>query len=65
MQELTQSPVQKPGISSDKAGTPITKVLDFEKVPPAKGKGYDISQLCSIEEDMKGLTGKLDGLFGM
>jgi len=36
MQELTQSPEQKPGMSSDKAWAPITQTLDFEKATGQK-----------------------------
>jgi hypothetical protein len=65
MRELTQSPEQKPGMTSDKALAPITQTPDFEKAPSAQRQEDYISQLCSIQEDMKGLAGKLDGLFGM
>lgn len=67
MQELTQPLEEKPGTGPDKNRAEGTQGLDFEKdkSPQYQRQKDVLSQLCSIQEDMKGTTGSLEGLFGM
>ncbi|HWK07564.1 MAG TPA: hypothetical protein VNS58_28225 [Puia sp.] len=67
MQELTQPLGEKPGQNPDPNRALITQCIDFEKdKSPQYQRQMDLlSQLCSIENDMKGATGSLEGLFGM
>jgi hypothetical protein len=51
----------------DKAVNSVAQMLDFEKnksVPSQQPKDV-LLQITSIQEDMKGSTGSLDGLFGI
>ena len=67
MQELTQPLEQQPGLNLDRNKAADAERLDFEKdkSPQYQRQKDLVSQLCSIQEDMKGASGSLDGLFGM
>jgi hypothetical protein len=67
MQEIIQSLEQNSGLSSDS-----TRDAAMPQVDPSKDKLHAVppgndptTQGYTIQEDMKGLTGKLGGLFGM
>lgn len=67
MQELTQPLEEQPGLNPDCNRAAVTERLDFEKdkSPQYQRQKDLVSQLCSIQEDMKGASASLDGLFGM
>ncbi|HEX9513978.1 MAG TPA: hypothetical protein VF939_25980 [Puia sp.] len=67
MQELTKTLEEKPGPNPDQGRAATTQLLDFENdnSPQFQRQKDVLSQLCSIQEDMKGATGSLGGLFGM
>jgi len=67
MQELTQPLEQQPGLNPGCNRAAVAERLDFEKnkSPQYQRQPDLVSQLCSIQEDMKGATGSLDGLFGI
>jgi hypothetical protein len=67
MQEIIQSLEQNSGLSSDS-----TRDATIPQVDPSKDKLHIVplvsnpnTQDYTIQDDMKGLTGKLGGLFGM
>ena len=67
MQELTQQPRDNLRENPEHNRIVATQLLDFEKDKlPLYHRQKDIlSQLCSIENDMKGASGSIEGLFGM
>ena len=67
MQELTQPLEQQPGLNPGCNRAAATERLDFEmdKSPHYQRQKDPVSQLCSLQEDMYGASGSLDGLFGM
>ena len=66
MTERTQSPKQEP-LGQDQVEAAETQKIDNEMDKPLQyQRSKDpLSGLSSIEEDMKGAKGRLDGLFGI